>query len=541
VAPPLLDASFQLPRLQLAPAVTSSAGKEAIGFAARAGLILDPWQCYCLDLSLGERDDGKWASFEVCLICGRQNGKNAILEARVLAGLFLFGEELIIFTAHQFKTARRSFRRILRLIESTPALDRRVAKVSRSHGEEGIELKSGQELQFLARSGQSARGFSGDLLIWDEAMFLVSEDVGASLPLLSARTLATAGGPQVWYTASAGMMHSTQLARVRRRGIAGTDTDLTFMEYSIDPHTPRCQPSCRKHDTPFTEASYLKANPALQTGRLTFEHIERERAAMDAESFNRERLGIGTYPAPEDGWVVIPKSWWAAVHTDSRPRLDTPVCGLHTTPDRSMSAIAVCGAIGDGRVQIEIDDHAPGTDWLVPRAAQLAERWEAKFVVDPRSPAGSEIDALKDAGVDVVKPTVQDTAHACGLFYDAVRDDTLRYWAGQRGSRGHNSVSSGLAGAATRKTGTAWVWDDYSAAVDMSPLAAATWAHWGHRRFAGDLADYNLADSVGYDLSEIERMFRKGVYSQQDVPRLFAMNLLDEAGIAVLASKGVLR
>ena len=263
----LAEASFQLPRLQLAPPVQTSAGKEAIDFAAKAGLILDPWQCYCLDLSLGEGDGGKWASFEVCLICGRQNGKNSILEARQLAGLFLFGEELIIHTAHQFKTARRSFRRLLRLIEQTPELDRRVAKVSRSHGEEGIELKNGHELQFLARSGQSARGFSGDLLIYDEAMFLISEDVGASLPLLSARTLATDGGPQVWYTASAGMMHSTQLARVRRRGIAGTDDALTFLEYSIDPHTPRCDPSCSKHDTPFTPESYLKANPALQTGR----------------------------------------------------------------------------------------------------------------------------------------------------------------------------------------------------------------------------------------------------------------------------------
>ena len=30
------------------------------------------------------------------LICSRQNGKGALLEARELAGLFLLGEELIL-------------------------------------------------------------------------------------------------------------------------------------------------------------------------------------------------------------------------------------------------------------------------------------------------------------------------------------------------------------------------------------------------------------------------------------------------------------
>src|SRR5262249_45209251 len=104
---------FQEPRLcWQPPGAVSSAGEEAIALAARAGLVLDPWQCWVLDRSLAERRDGKWAAWEVALICSRQNGKTAILEARELAGLFLFGEELIVHTAHQFKTSSESFRRI---------------------------------------------------------------------------------------------------------------------------------------------------------------------------------------------------------------------------------------------------------------------------------------------------------------------------------------------------------------------------------------------------------------------------------------------
>ena len=99
-----------------------------------AGLILDPWQELALMSALGEGDDGKWAAFEVGLVVPRQNGTGSILEARELAGLFLFGERLIIHSAHQFDTSLEAFRRLLTLIEETPDFSRRVKRVSRSHG-----------------------------------------------------------------------------------------------------------------------------------------------------------------------------------------------------------------------------------------------------------------------------------------------------------------------------------------------------------------------------------------------------------------------
>ena len=98
--------------MSLPDGVVSSSGAEAVELAASVGLILDPWQCLVLDGMLGERTDGSWAAFESAVICPRQNGKNAILETRELAGLFLFGEELIIASAHEFKTAQESFRRV---------------------------------------------------------------------------------------------------------------------------------------------------------------------------------------------------------------------------------------------------------------------------------------------------------------------------------------------------------------------------------------------------------------------------------------------
>ena len=79
----------------------------------------------------------------------RQNGKGAVLEARELAGLFLFKEQLILHCAHEMKTANEAFRRILDLIDGTPDLRRQVLRIMRSKGEEGIELRTGQRLRFV--------------------------------------------------------------------------------------------------------------------------------------------------------------------------------------------------------------------------------------------------------------------------------------------------------------------------------------------------------------------------------------------------------
>src|SRR5262245_37459467 len=117
------------PRHRTNPGARSSAGPEAVDLAAAAGLRLDPWQAAGLEDALGEDSRGNWAAFEVGLIVPRQNGKGSILEARELAGLFLFGEELILHSAHEFKTAAEAFRRVLALIEGTPGLSKRVARV----------------------------------------------------------------------------------------------------------------------------------------------------------------------------------------------------------------------------------------------------------------------------------------------------------------------------------------------------------------------------------------------------------------------------
>jgi phage terminase large subunit-like protein len=269
----------QQPRVCSYPAYVSTAGDEAVQLAARAGLMLDPWQQLVLRHALGEQANGLWASFEVGLVVPRQNGKGSVLEALELAALFLADPDspapLILHSAHEFKTSAEHFRRMRTLVENAPLFNRQVRIIRTAAGAEAIELHSGARLRFVTRSGGSGRGFSADLIVIDEAYNLTAESMAAVLPTLSARP-----NPQVWYTSSAGMQSSDQLARVRARGVAGDDPTLAYFEWSA-------ADGASLDD----REAWAQANPALGL-RIPERFVASERAALPDEQFGRERLGL---------------------------------------------------------------------------------------------------------------------------------------------------------------------------------------------------------------------------------------------------------
>ncbi|MER7953849.1 terminase [Streptomyces sp. NPDC096030] len=460
----------QRPRILSVPESYSSLGQQAIDLAAHAGLQLDPWQQFVLDQGLGLKEGEKrWSAFEVGLIVSRQNGKGAVFEARELAGLFIFKEQMIIHTAHEFKTAQEAFRRILALIENTDELRRRVARVRTSHGDEGVELLSGQRLRFLARSGGSGRGFSGDCVIMDEAMILGDSAMGALLPTMAARP-----NPQLWYAGSAGIGPlSTQLAHVRRRGLEGNDPSLAFFEWSIDPHVVECPMGCSEHDDPADPRAWAKANPGLGI-RITQDYVARERPAMGAAVFARERLGVGEYPSDSaDTWSVIGEDAWRALADGESSATDPVAFSIDMTPERSHASICVAGANGSA-VHVEVVENRPGMDWVVERARDLHERWSPRcWVVDAGGPAGSLISDLERAlDITVLSPKARQYAQACGSFFDAVASSDIVHLD-------QAPLSTALAGARKRDLGEAWAWARRGVGVDISPLVAVTLARWG--------------------------------------------------------------
>lgn len=469
----------QRPRIwSVPPSEPSETGDLAVRLAAQAGLELDEWQQFVLRHSLAERGD-RWAAFEVGLIVSRQNGKGAVLEARELAGLFLLDEQLILHSAHEFKTAKEAFRRIARLIQNTPAFDRRVRRVHTAIGNEMIELKSGQRLQFVARSGGSGRGFSGDLVVLDEAQHLNDDAMGALLPTLSARR-----NPQVMYAATAGKETSIQLGRIRERGLLGDDPSLAFFEWSVDEGD---------YDTA-DPAAWAMSNPGLGI-RISPEYIDNERRSLDPATFARERLGVGTYPTDlADVWAVIPKAAWDAL-ADNNSDLEDPVCfAVDVSPEARSASIAVAGTPGGGRLFVELLKSDRGTSWVKDELLRLDRQWDpCAIVVDVGGPAGSLVTELQQAGLRVVNPRVGEIAQACGQFYDAATDSrTLRHLGDVASQR---PLRLALAGAQKRPLRDAWAWDRQHPSVDISPLVAATLAAWGWTTYGQELgpADVTVA------------------------------------------------
>lgn len=464
----------QRPRIATFPAFTSSSGQEAVELAATAGLLLDDWQKFVLHVGLGEREDGSWSAFETCVNVPRQNGKGGIIEARELAGLYLLGEQLILHSAHEFKTAKEAFLRIERLIMNTDSLRKRVRNVRRTTGEEAIEMLNGARLRFLARSGGSGRGFTGNLNVLDEAMILGDDAMGALMP-----TMAAVKNPQIWYLGSAGIgQPSMQLGRLRRRALDAMesgepDPSLAYMEWSINPHVTECGQGCSEHDDPRSPLSVARANPALGY-RLSLAHTERERLSMGEAIFNRERLGVGEYPSDSaDTWSVIGEDAWRALADRKSQASDLVAFAVDVTPERSHASICVAGANG-AAVHVEVVENRPGTDWVVERARDLHERWSPRcWVVDAGGPAGSLIADLERAlDVEVVKPKVREIAQACGSFYDAVSSGDIVHLD-------EAPLATALAGARKRDLGEAWAWARRGVGVDISPLVGVTLARWG--------------------------------------------------------------
>lgn len=468
--PPVLLGA-QRPSLLSVPEFSSSTGAEAVEVAALAGLTLDPWQEFVLHNALGERDNGHWAAFEVGVEVARQNGKGGILEARELAGLFVLGERLIIHSAHEFPTSLEAFRRLLDLIEGTPDFDSRVKRVSRAHGEEGIELKTGQRIRFRTRTKGGGRGFSADCLILDEAMVIPEAMHGALLPTLSARP-----NPQVWYTGSAvdqeSMDNGLVFARVRERAVKGGDPSLAYFGWSADAHDPE-----RVGDAATLAETWARANPGLGI-RISLEHVEREQRSMDPRTFAVERLGVGDWPQPNAaGRDGIPIDAWNALKEPSSTIVGPVTFAFDVRPNRGSSAICAAGLRADGLRHVEVIDHRAGTGWVVDRLVSLvAAHPSGDVLFDAAGPASSLGVQAENAGVAVKSVKSAEHAQACGDLFDAVQQKSVRHL-------GTPELSAAVMGAVKRPLGDAWAWSRKGSAVDISPLVAATLAAWGASNF----------------------------------------------------------
>ena len=146
-----------------------SRGADLVELAEALGQPLLPWQQYVADHAHVVTETGRWAHKTAGVLVSRQSGKTHLLRMRILAGLLLWDERLVLATAQSREVALEMFRGVVEMFEDVPWLARQVKRVSRTNGKEELELVGGSRLKIVAPSEGGARGYSADLVIIDEA------------------------------------------------------------------------------------------------------------------------------------------------------------------------------------------------------------------------------------------------------------------------------------------------------------------------------------------------------------------------------------
>jgi hypothetical protein len=420
-----------------APVAVDSQVDLVADFAAMYGRPLDGEQHVAVEAFTRCDRFGQWAAFETCVVEARQNGKTGgIVTPIVLTDLFLGEPDRITWTAHLTKTSTDSFLDCLQLIDGCADLSRRVKRISRGKGDQSIELVNGALLDFLARSVGGGRGIGGKRIVFDEALILAAEAMGAMIPTLAARR-----NVQINYASSAGLKGSDQLRSLRDRAVRSLDPannyrdeSLAYLEWKADGgfEEPGCEDPACTHIVGNVigcvlddEEQWAKANPTLGR-RISKSYVRKERRSLAPRQFAIERAGWWDDPigGAEDPLTV--DQWVARQVDDTQITGDDVAFGVALAWDRSAASISVAGRLDDGRLQVELVRTGRGIRWVAKAVTELLQRHPGSVVgLRSASAAAGIIPDLETENVEPELLSAGDYIQACGDFAAAVKADPI--------------------------------------------------------------------------------------------------------------------
>jgi phage terminase large subunit-like protein len=424
---------------------------------------LDEWQDQALEAVMGERSDGRWASKYVGLSVPRQNGKSQLIVARALAGILLFEEKSIIISAHETDTAREVWKRLIDVVEDNPTLEGRVTGRMDAINREFLSFGKGKDRQTVklkARRQSGTRGFSCDCLLLDEGQILGKRQWGSINPTMSARP-----NPQLWLFGTPPTEDDDAFAFTRiRESAARGKARHAWLEWSAEADDDFDDP-----------AVWAKANPSFGV-RISEEACADDRAAMDDDQFAMERLGIWQDRIIRND-AFGPEAWESSAEPGVTPDRVAAI-GLAVSYDRDFASI--CATDGTA---IGLAERRDGAGWLVPEARRIQDKYGCVVAISGSGPGSDLIPALEAAGVRLSIARSNDAADACAQLFDAIREGRAKH-------PDHPALNAAVAGARKRLRDDRWVWDRRNSASDISPLEAATLAHWAANAAVG--AGFNI-------------------------------------------------
>lgn len=494
-------------------------GAEVIKLAHRAGSKPMPWQCGAIRGVSMKTPAGTWVHSTCILIVPRQNGKSEILIEIILYRIFVL-DETVLYTAHEWKSAKPVAERLIHVIESRPWLLRRVKKKTNSQGEATVilrapydpkrpnlnskgEPKVGQVI-FRTRSPRAGRGLDEvDTLIYDEAFDTSDEDVASLAPTQNA-----ARDPQVIYASSAVDKESpthnngVQLSSQRQLALSGTEPSMFLAEW--------CAPSGVSRDDPET---WRLANPAygvLLNDRKIKNLMVNMNSPRGQKNFDVEALGWGDWytfgQLVEDEITVIDLDHWATLANPAATRAGASCLAVDASNDHQDRTWSVAVAVRtEEGVHGQLGYHGPATvkqmvDFLV---AATKSNQPVAVVIDPRSAAEVLIKPLTDAGVEPELMTSSKVSASTKGWLQKIDDGIFTH-------DGDDRMTDGIEVARLREIGDGGVaWARRKSGGVISQIVAMSNATWGLDAF--DVTEEPPADIAADDINTIPEAMDLGL------------------------------
>lgn len=404
------------PRIRSKAVDLPSKGQEMIDFAEMAGVNLLPWQKWLAIEAHKIKSDSRWAHPLITVVVARQSGKTTFQMIRALVGIYEWGENLQIGTAHRLTTSLETFRHMVSLIENNDSLRKQVKRIRWAHGSEEIELLNGNRYMVKA-GGAAARGIAKpETIFMDETREMKDLESFASLRY----TMMAAKNPQVFAVSNAGDQHSVVLNQFRERGLisaAGGNDEIGYFEWSApteDIQDPK---------------NWIAANPALG---YTI-HEDNIRAVLnDPPDVVRTEVlcrWINTISS------AIPSDKWNECGMEPKEiNPDDPTwLGLDFSPDRRQASLVMAQKIDADRFfvkllhqwsnPIALDDRAVAND-----VATYARKYFTQTVAYSRRTASAAGARLAPAGIPITDIDGGRYAQSCDELLGAVTSNRLAHF-----------------------------------------------------------------------------------------------------------------
>ena len=426
-------------------AVDALDGSDAVRFAGKFGLTLDPWQSALCELWM-RRDaaTGKFLAGTWGISVPRQNGKNGTLEAVELYGMVVLGLNFM-HTAHEVKTAQKHFRRMKEFFGQKkddpnarfPDLNRLVKEIRNVNGQEAIFLHNPNDpeqrlggIEIIARSDGSGRGFTNDVLVIDEAQHLKDEQLEAARPAISA---APSGDPVAIYMGTPPKPSALNeegvgaaFVRIRNGAVSGESKRAAWMEFGLDVDPNELMPDqilklC--HD----RTNWYGVNPGL--GRRIFEQtLEDELSELGPRSFFRERLNVWPRARDFESKAVDPEAWSARAIPAALPEWPLAAIGLDMDLSGRLWA-SVAAHAGESAAHLEL---LPDNLLAAGQEAAVAWLWERCKrrlpVVMPAESGARVLQApLLAKGMKVYALNAPEMAQMSASLVQGVKDESVTH------------------------------------------------------------------------------------------------------------------